>query len=1141
MKLIGRSVGVVLIALLASAATHAQSVDRGPYLQLQTDDGITIHWRTDIATDSVVRFGASPDSLTNSAVAGGSTTDHIVTLTGLGAAQQYYYSVGDSIGPLAGDATYHFHTAPPRGVPADTRIWVIGDSGTGNSDARNVRDAFKAWTASHAADFWLMLGDNAYNDGTQSEYQTAVFETDPEILRQLPLWATLGNHDGHSADSATQSGPYYDIFDLPAAAEAGGKASGTEAYYSFDYANIHFICLDSYDSDRSAGGSMLLWLQSDLALNTQPWVVAFWHHPPYTKGSHNSDSEAQLIDMRQNALPILEAWGVDLVLTGHSHTYERSYLLDGHYGSSGTLDPGINILDPGDGRVTGDGAYEKPDVVAADHAGAVYAVAGSSGKVSTGYPLNHPAMYVGLESLGSLLIDVSGNRMDVVFIDQTGVARDNFAVIKTPDFDPLLISNAAAEDGNHVVVEFNEPLDSIEAENPANFAIAGLLISQAELINGYRAVRLTTSSMTNGSSYTLEVSNVEDLFNNTILPGSTVEFDYTAIVTQTFQQGVLPAPGYDGARDAYIRQASPGTAYGLDTTLQVDGDEPAGSGNDMNILLYWDISAIPGNAIVESAHIELEVTNVSNGVYACYSLLAGWQEDQVTWNQAASGTPWGSPGAASGGDRGSQQLCTVSAGSLGPLTVNLTPAGLALVQSWVNSASSNHGLIISDPATTDGADFHSRESATTTARPKLEITYSVPVTPGNADPVAGFGFSCTDLDCSFTDTSSDSDGTITAWDWDFGDGNSSTVQNPSHTYAAGADYPISLTVTDNDGATSFTSTLIHVSAPPVVIDQFAQADLPSAGTVSGSYTQTASDDAVSQSITERESGGKKNARYSYLSHTWQFSVAPGSAITLYANAWSGGSSDGDTFVFAWSSNNSDFNDLFTVTSTDVNNLQSAMIPAGGTVYIRVRDTDQTTGHNALDTVFVDQLFIRTDSATPPNPPAAPENLQVTSVSSSSIALAWSHPSEDETGFDLERSPDGPLVWTQIASPGGGSSEYTDTGLDPSTVYLYRIRARNNAGVSAWTDPPTSGTTSAPPGISLSASGYKNRGVHIVDLSWSGAAGATVDVMRDGALLTGTPNDGAFTDNTGNKGGRTYYYSVCETGGGPCSNEIIVVF
>jgi len=221
-----------------------------------------------------------------------------------------------------------------------------------------VRDAYLNFTGSRHTDLWLMLGDNAYSDGTDSEYQTAVFDATngyPTVLRKSVLWPTFGNHDGHSADSSSQSGPYYDIFTLPKSGEAGGVASGTEAYYSFNYANIHFVCLDSEESDRSPSGAMLTWLKADLAANTQQWLVAFWHAPPYSKGSHDSDSESELKEMRQYANPILESYGVDLVLSGHSHTYERSYLLDGHYGDSSTLTSSM-IKDSGDGREDGSGA-----------------------------------------------------------------------------------------------------------------------------------------------------------------------------------------------------------------------------------------------------------------------------------------------------------------------------------------------------------------------------------------------------------------------------------------------------------------------------------------------------------------------------------------------------------------------------------------------------------------------------------------------------------------------------------------------------------------------------------------------------------------------------------------------------------------
>src|SRR5439155_16088779 len=267
--------------------------------------------------------------------------------------------------------------------------------------------------------------------------------------------------DGHTGVSLTQTGPYYDIFSLPKQGEAGGLASGTEAYYSFDYGNIHFICLDSFGSDRSANGPMMTWLQSDLAATLLQWIVAFWHHPPYSKGSHDSDTQIPLIEMRENALPILESGGVDLVLTGHSHSYERSFLLDGHYGTSGTLTESMK-KDPGDGRESGTGAYEKPTLGPASHEGAVYAVAGSSGQVGRG-SLNHPAMFISLSSLGSLVLDISGNRLDARFIDSTGITLDHFTVLKgTSGTAPQAPSNltATAVSSNQIDLGWTDNADN---------------------------------------------------------------------------------------------------------------------------------------------------------------------------------------------------------------------------------------------------------------------------------------------------------------------------------------------------------------------------------------------------------------------------------------------------------------------------------------------------------------------------------------------------------------------------------------------------------------------------------------------------------------------------------------------------------
>src|ERR1051325_393308 len=236
----------------------------------------------------------------------------------------------------------------PRAKP--TRIWVIRDAGTGTAGQTAVRDAFYQLTGTNHTDLWLQLGDNAYNSGTDGEYQAKVFDVYSSLLRTSVTWPTLGNHDTAQSSVDTNTYPYFAMFTLPPAGEAGGEPSSTESYYSFDYANIHFICLNSMTANRSPTGAMAIWLELDLQANTNQWIIAYWHHPPYSKGSHDSDVELELVEMRQNMLPILEAYGVDLVLSGHSHAYERSFLLNGHYGVSTTLSNTM-ILNSGNGRL----------------------------------------------------------------------------------------------------------------------------------------------------------------------------------------------------------------------------------------------------------------------------------------------------------------------------------------------------------------------------------------------------------------------------------------------------------------------------------------------------------------------------------------------------------------------------------------------------------------------------------------------------------------------------------------------------------------------------------------------------------------------------------------------------------------------
>jgi hypothetical protein len=383
------------------------------------------------------------------------TTEHEVIITGLVPDTQYFYSVETTAEVLSSGPDHFFLTAPPVGTKKKSRIWILGDSGSGGHGSwqYSVRNAYYNLSVDTHTDLWVMLGDNAYPLGTDMQYQEAVFESYQDMLKKSVLWPAFGNHDTPASNSNTQTGPFYDIFSLPSNAEAGGYPSGTEAYYSFDYANIHFICLNSHDINRNVGGEMCSWLLNDLAATTQEWVIAYWHHPAYSKGSHDSDTEGQLIEMRENVLPILEQGGADLVFYGHSHNYERSYLIDSHYGYSWELSDEM-ILNSGDGREDGNGAYTKFSSDLTPHEGTVYFTAGTAGGGTIWEdPINHPAMYISYNEYGSVILEIEGSRADITFLSvayyyDSGDILDYLTLYKGPPVWYEIPDTSFYEDNN---------------------------------------------------------------------------------------------------------------------------------------------------------------------------------------------------------------------------------------------------------------------------------------------------------------------------------------------------------------------------------------------------------------------------------------------------------------------------------------------------------------------------------------------------------------------------------------------------------------------------------------------------------------------------------------------------------------------
>ncbi len=429
---------------LKANIANAVNITRGPYLNMATQNSVHIRWRTSSASNSIVNYGTIDGILSSSVTDATLTTEHDVMITGLLPDTKYYYSVGNSspaAQTLNAGSDYYFYTLPVKGTERVARIWAMGDCGNNSSNQRNVRNSYMSYMGSNHTDVLLLLGDNAYNAGTDAEYTNNFYPIyQDSLLRNVILWPAPGNHD--YANNGTRQNdhviPYYDMFTLPTAGESGGIASGTEAFYSFDFANIHFLSLDSYGKESNTYriwdtlGPQAVWVKNDLAANTQKWTIAYWHHPPYTLGSHSSESEADLIAIRQNFIRILERMGVDLILCGHSHVYERSYLLNGHYGNTASFSLATKAVSSSTAKYDNSSnscPYVKKSPLSL---GTVYVVAGSAGQLGgqqVGWPLSEMTYSNNTEG-GGLALTVSGNRLDAEWVCNDGIVRDRFTMMK---------------------------------------------------------------------------------------------------------------------------------------------------------------------------------------------------------------------------------------------------------------------------------------------------------------------------------------------------------------------------------------------------------------------------------------------------------------------------------------------------------------------------------------------------------------------------------------------------------------------------------------------------------------------------------------------------------------------------------------
>ncbi|GAB2592546.1 metallophosphoesterase [Spirosoma areae] len=463
-----------LIGVKVTNPASLSAVTRGPYLQNGTTGQMTIRWRTGTPTRGIVRYGFAPGFLRDFAIEPPATrtNDHSVTLTGLSPNAQYYYSV-ETLEPTAQvletSDQHFFRTAPTPGAPQKTRIWVLGDFGTANARQDSATAGYKTFVQNNNIDYvnlWLWLGDNAYGYGVDQQYQSRVFDRGKSrydwLMRQTPFYATPGNHDFKNGDfpsfRSNHKIHYYDVVSNPSQTpEGGGVASNTPHYYSFNYNNIHFVSLDTYGYEPGettvfpANSAQLAWLEADLAdAQTKPtinWIIVYTHYPPYSMGTKNSDSDLELEKIRVRLVPILHKYKVDLALFGHSHVYERSYLMkSGHTGPEGSFSfaqhtaPVANNGQTSTGTGTPTNCYYFKNSADTENY-LVYLVNGAGGAgpetLDNSGKRPHNAMPVFFNKGGSIHIEVDGKRLNSRYVAAGGQVLDDFTIVK--DYDGFLV------------------------------------------------------------------------------------------------------------------------------------------------------------------------------------------------------------------------------------------------------------------------------------------------------------------------------------------------------------------------------------------------------------------------------------------------------------------------------------------------------------------------------------------------------------------------------------------------------------------------------------------------------------------------------------------------------------------------------
>jgi len=306
-------------ALLWGTGITAATLSRLPYLQNVSAGHATILWaaserssgaveyisdrgETRVATASVEEFTPAKTGLESTYY------QYRADLQGLRPSTRYTYRLLGGGTDLLPGKSLSFRTAGAGAF----RFLAIGDSGTGSPEQLGLASLMQG---EPGVSFLLHTGDIAYQRGTYSEFQAFYFDVYAPLMERIPFFPTPGNHEYYTQNAL----PYLAAHVLPGTDSTDQNAG---RYYSFDWGDAHFISVDTVLVASKSIDEVLDWLERDLGRTRQYWKIVYFHHAPYTTGHHKEDVVSALV--RERMVPILENHGVQLVLSGHEHSYQRT-------------------------------------------------------------------------------------------------------------------------------------------------------------------------------------------------------------------------------------------------------------------------------------------------------------------------------------------------------------------------------------------------------------------------------------------------------------------------------------------------------------------------------------------------------------------------------------------------------------------------------------------------------------------------------------------------------------------------------------------------------------------------------------------------------------------------------------------------